>query len=378
MPDENQNLEQQEIDAPPPDAMGGEESQNDTESFDDFAKRMGDPGGSMPEFGFTTNTDDKVDPKKKEPESKEDEGTEDDANATDEGEEKEKVDAKDWVKKRIDRERKKVAARDAENERLKKELADLKSQQSQQQETKTEDTQDDQKDELDAASQKEIDKMLEELGEEPKSEDYDEEDDWINALADYYDALDEIEDRREGVRNETETDEQETAQTEQTEQEAQQEQQADVNQQEQPRQYTAWDDMFEIVEESEVENLASDLYQGLSQGQIHMTEGMLNFMIDNEEHAAAIAEKFVENPRVSRRIAREIGSRQEVALKKLVEPEKKPAAKRERKPSPADMSDLKGQKASPQKPIDGDIDFAEFEGRMEESNKGFTNPFDFL
>ena len=348
----------------PPDLA--EQNSDITESFDDFSKRMDDGGGNpdVPTFGFDQTP--KKETKEVEPTSAE---GDDDAGKKAEPEKK-PMDSMSKFKKRIERERNKSAAKDAEIERLKKELEQSKSPPS----TET----DPPEPETGAQAETETEPQPVEIEiTEPEPDDYENDDAYIDALADYYDKLDEIEARQEaGVQSE-ETDTQSKEPEKAPEPKKADEQAKEVlePQQPEPQQWSPWTDLFEVLDEAEVESetLSSDFYDGLNKNQIHMTPEMLDWVLDNEEHAHKVAEKFIDSPRTSRRIARLIGSKQIAELKKLTDGRRNPKPKQ---PDVSDMSKAKGTDSAPASPLESDMNFDEFEKRMEEEQERFNRPFD--
>ena len=347
----------------PPDLA--EQNSDITESFDDFSKRMDDGSSTsdIPTFGFDQTA-------KKETKEVEPTSTEGDDDAGKKAEpEKKPMDSMSKFKKRIERERNKAAAKDAEIERLKKELEQSKSPPSTEPDTP--------KPETGAQAEPEPEPQPVEIEiTEPEPDDYENDDAYIDALADYYDKLDEIEARQEaGVQSEETGTEPKEPEKAPEPQQAPENQEVLEQQPQEQQQWSPWNDLFEVLDEAEVESetLSSDFYDGLSKGQIQMSNQMLDWMLDNEEQAHKVAEKFIDSPRTSRRIARLVGSKQTAELKKLIDGRRNPKPKQ---PDISDMSKAKGTDSAPASPLESDMDFDEFEKRMEEEQERFNRPFD--
>ena len=127
----------------------------------------------------------------------------------------------------------------------------------------------------------------------PEPEDYDTTDDYVNALEKWSDAQDWVDDGDDDSASDLNN-----AATDQSEPE--------IKPSSEPKVKTTWDDLVDIIDESEAapDTMVSDLADLMRKGEINLNEEMADWLVVNEESAVDVLQKFIDKPRLARRISK--------------------------------------------------------------------------
>ena len=371
------------------------------EDYSDFEKEMvkieGDGnspndflnlGGDMPNFA-TMEEDkpgfDKKTAQKKAVETAKAKETDDSGagtNENDDGSPKKGGETFSKFKARLDREKTKTKKFSDENTELKAQLAELKGESTQEGEGEGE-------------GEGEVEGKGKGEGEgegneaalvapvEPAEADFENEDDYVDAMIDYYAEQDEYESAvAKAESSEGEGEEGEGKETKETKPaaKAKTDPAKSVKPAEEKTELTLWDDLSDIIDDSQEasETLLEDLVEGVESGKIFMTPNMLDWLVDNDEQAAKVAAIFVEKPVASRKVARKVGSQQNLALQALADSSIEENSANSNSNSLPNISNIRGKPPSPTKDVHelSGNDFSQFEKSMNSEQK-FDNPFAF-
>jgi len=262
-------------------------------------------------------------------------------------------------KKRLERERRKMEAKDKEIERLKSQLAANQEPDNEPQanpEGEPEDT------DMEEPTAPERDAFPE--GEEGDQKFKEAEDKYIDDLVDWW----EHEEKQGGKKSEPEQKREPQNPEQNNEPEPVTGKETPLTEKTNADQ-TLWLDMMEVVDEydGENENLLDDLKKGIADNTIVITRDMAEWLVDNEDMAGKVVEQFVEKPRLSRKVSRTVGSR---TIQMLKEMSREQGNKKTPKKDPVQTIDSpRGASRAPEKPLGQIKDFSEFESRMNRERK---------
>ena len=263
-----------------------------------------------------------------------------------------------WLKKRLDRERKKLDEKDKEIERLKAELS-AKSPPPAEPAKKEEPAA------ADPGPRPEM----------PRRSDYGSYPDFANALEKHFEdekKWEEAQDARNALppsgTDETKTEEKRVENEERPVQRSALEEKAKV-----AEEFTILDDVLEILDmdESATEDLGQKLIDSKN---IAFDLDMAEWIVENPDHAVKVCQKFVDSPVISRRIARKTTADKMAALDKLAAEEPEQV---QQEPGVESMSQLRGSEP-PRRGVQRELneipatDFVEYEKqrREQERNEG--------
>lgn len=269
--------------------------------------------------------------------------------------EKKDLDGMGKFKRRLEREKKKREAIQKENEELKKKLESQNKSDPPPSDPPADPPKNDKKELV-----------------EPKKEDFEDEDQYWDAMIDYWDAVDEEDQPNKEAEpaedKETKAGDEPEEGDEEPKKEVQ-EKETPLNQQEDAG-ATLWDDLSEILDEVEgegiSENLVDDLAKGLNERKIFMSDEMAEWLVDNEDKAGAVVQEFIDKPRQSRKIARAVGIKQEQMLTELANSIESRGEAEEQPTDYPTLSGMKGKGRAPAQDFSDSTNFADYENQEKE------------
>ena len=257
-----------------------------------------------------------------------------------------------WVKKRVERERKKLKAKDQEIAQLKAQLAEGKSPETGEQ-TQTNDG------------------VKAEAPKEPNRDDFEVYDAYIDAMVDYWEAEELYQENlNAGVSQQTDEKQEAKADAKEEVDEQKADEKAEVL--DQPSDY---DDLLEILDEHpESDNFYDDFRIAVDEGKIPLPESVIDWLLINEDKAANVVRAFIEKPRTARNVARQVGARQEQTLNRIASGYE-PGQADSGGATPPSLNDIRGASRAPDRALEDVNDFSDYKSRRKEQGKLDNAPF---
>ena len=258
-----------------------------------------------------------------------------------------------WLKKRVERERRKTKAKD-------KEIAELKAQLAAKGDSAP----------ASQAAQAEL-----QPPEQPNRDDFENYDAFIEAMVDYWEAED-LYKENQNARVSQKADE---GQEEKVDEKVEVDEQKADEKAEVLDEPTDFDDLLEILDEHpESDNFYEDFRIGVEEGKIQLPESVVDWLLLNEEKAANVVRAFIDKPRLSRNVSRQVGARQEQTLNKIASSYEPGQSGGDDNPAiDPSLSDFRGRSRTPERPIEDVNNFDDYKARRTERGALGNTPFGY-